>query len=498
MNTLAHFTPKLISAQQLLETSTTQSPTILSLANPIQRFHYDKQNAFDMREENSQVGLCHSDDEDVSLFEPSSTDLGEDDLYYEAESFDTEDESYLHEHVYSNVDEADAESELLFPNSKKEVVTLNANNSDKKRKASNLSYEGDNFSSVITKKQKTDSSYNKENVYFVNGQEHEVTPDKQNQFGRFAKNPTKSGAYSNGALIGTSSGSYEFGSYNTPEKKTPCRGQVTPNSKTPEYLGTPNGTKLTRVATFGGTSLYMERSKIKDVTVKKKLEFDDVVDHEADCEQLKRILNDTSWEGLKALASNILTTEFDLKPEFIRESGKRAKSQAQVMGNTSAKDAVTKFLETEHSGDPVSAAIDFVYSNFMGQANLLDDQGAIRARTLEYRHLAPFAVCGNKAQIKNNLAIGPAYTNTVEMCIELALYEIANQGMHLTVKVVEHVLGDMNIGIFRKYIIIDNASMREATIEFPTLCCAIKPPLIFKDFMKVDIQLRLGMVKNIS
>lgn len=540
MNTLAHFTIKLTLDQQLLKTSTAQLPTIASLANPIHLFHYDKQNVSNMGEQNSQSEFYYSNDEDRSLFEQSSTDQEDYELSSESESFDIEDKSYLYTKGDSNINESGTELELSFTYPQNKAISLNANNSAKKRKASSLNDNSD-FTQQ-QKKQKADngllSANKKEDSYYVNGQRLEVTPDKQNQFGRFAENPNKSGAYSNGVLIGTSSGSYEFGSYNTPEKKTPCQGVVTPNSKTPEYLSTPNGTKLTRVVAFRGSSLYMDSSKDKNVKVKKRLEFDSKtwdcyeldadeavdnkgeceqldqalyskseklleelasdIDSKAECEQLNKLLYSKSWKELKELADKKLTTEFELQPDFERKSGKRAKSQAQVMNNISAKDAVTKFLKTEHIGDPVSAAIDFIYSSFMGQANLLDDQGSIRARTLEYRHLAPFAVQGNKAQRKDNLAIGPSYTNTIEFCIELAIYEIVDQGVPLDVKVVEHVLGDMNIGLFRQYIITDKASRNCATVEFPTLCCAIKPPVIFKDFLKFDIQLKLGLIENLS
>ncbi|MFO0319901.1 MAG: hypothetical protein ACK5Z5_05810, partial [Neisseriaceae bacterium] len=290
---------------------------------------------------------------------------------------------------------------------------------------------------------------------------------------RFAKNPEKYVAYTKDGFKAKNYDGYKYFSLNSEGDIED--GLLSPNSNTPHVIVTPNGTELKRFFAMKNVSAYTSPKS------KKKLDYTENMDLEVDDE----IRNNISipWNDLKSLSTQILTSKFKLGPKFERIAYTRQKTQNQVMMNISAREVIANLIE---SGGSI---VQDLYKEFLEKISLLKD-GKIIQRSLEYRHLAPFAVLGNDGQIQENLAAGPAYTNTIELCIELALYEIAKGSINLEVTVNEYIIND-NIGLFREYIILNKMNDQILKIKFPTLCCFEKPPLFLKDHISSYIKEQL-------
>ena len=92
---------------------------------------------------------------------------------------------------------------------------------------------------------------------------------------------------------------------------------------------------------------------------------------------------------------------------------------------------------------------------------------------LEWRHLIPHAVAGEKSQTADNLFAGTDYANSYDLCVEQALLgkngQLKNSNFHIRCKET-YLNGDdkNNIGIRREYRIINLKNAKTITIEYPT------------------------------
>lgn len=285
---------------------------------------------------------------------------------------------------------------------------------------------------------------------------------------------------------------YTYSSFSTPNKTTLVADTVSPNSKTPHVLKLTNGKPIVRRFVTNGMALYTNDTPPPPDTAVKKLfimdsNVDDAPDTHSNFKQLFKI--NSSWRKLKTLAPDKLTNEFILINGALPSRKKRYPSQNTIMGG-SARIIVEDFINNKsnyNNHDEITLLIKDAYKQFLLLTNGIEKENTIRLKQLEHRHLAPFAVLGHKAQNKRNLATGPAYTNTIELCIEKSLIEISRDLMiTIKVKVVEYTL-NQRIGLLREYHITNNSNQKNFTLEFPILGCVIKPHSIFKTYIKQHI-----------